>query len=110
MKERKKMARNEINGGNNLSPSSNKDSIPKDSDNTRFADDDNHLNLNLSKDKPPQDPDNARLILVFIAGGLATLCFIGYIITGNTNVLLGTSVLAYPLMKVIDYYFPRKDR
>src|SRR5689334_9697214 len=105
------MARDEMHDGNNLNPDPNKDSIPKDLDNTRFVDDDNNLNLNLNKDNVlPKDPDNARLILVFIAGGLATLSFVGYIITGNTNVLLGTSVLAYPLMKVIDYYFPRKDR
>jgi hypothetical protein len=57
---------------------------------------------------PPNERDPTRLILVCIAGFLATLSFVAFIITRNPNVLIGTSVLAYPLFRVIDYYFKKE--
>jgi hypothetical protein len=48
-----------------------------------------------------------RLILVYIAACLALLSFGAFILTGDPRSLLGTSVLAYPLYKIIDYYFGR---
>jgi len=72
------------NDDNNLSPDSNKDSIPS------------------------NESDKTRRILVYISGGLALLSFIGFLVTGNINILIGTSsVLAYPLFRVMDYYFRR---
>lgn len=55
-------------------------------------------------------PEKTRLVLVFIAALLAVLSFVAYIITGDPRTLLGTSVLAYPLFKVVDYYFSRPEK
>src|SRR5258708_22991451 len=49
--------------------------------------------------------EKARLAIAFIAAFLAVLSFIAFIISGNPYTLFGTSVLAYPFHRVIDYYF-----
>ena len=69
--------------------------------------DDNNLNPDPNKESiPPNELDKTRRILVYISGGLALLSFVGFLVTGNINILIGTSsVLAYPLFKTIDYYF-----
>lgn len=53
--------------------------------------------------------EKTRMVIVCIAAFLALLSFIAFIITGDTRTLLGTSVLTYPLYKVIDYYFGRPE-
>lgn len=55
--------------------------------------------------------NGTRLIIVYIAAFLALLSFITFVITEDPRMLLGTSVLAYPLYKIVDYYFGRpQDR
>jgi len=69
-----------------------------------------------SDEHPHVEPDQktsltekTRLILACLAALLAILAFVAFIVTGDVRCLLGTSVLAYPLFKVIDYYFTRFD-
>ena len=49
--------------------------------------------------------ERTRLLIVCIAALLAILSFLAFIITDDPRTLLGTSALAYPLFKVVDYYF-----
>lgn len=51
-----------------------------------------------------------RLFIVCIAALLALLSFVAFLVTGDTLTIAGTSVLSYPLFKVIDYYFNGKER
>ena len=49
--------------------------------------------------------NGTRLVIVYIAAFMALLSFIAFLITEDARTLLGTSVLAYPLYKIVDYYF-----
>lgn len=54
---------------------------------------------------PPNEPDKIRRILTYVSVGLALIGIVAVIYTGNIEVLIGASITAYPLKKVIDYYF-----
>ncbi len=54
---------------------------------------------------PPSEQEKTRFRLACLAAMLAMLSFVAFIFTNNPNALAGTSVLAYPLFRVIDYYF-----
>jgi hypothetical protein len=55
-------------------------------------------------------PETTRAIVVLVAALLAVLSFVAFLITGNPSTLVGTSVLAYPLFKVVDYYFNKPEK
>jgi hypothetical protein len=61
----------------------------------------------VSKDNTAST-EKIRLVIVCIAAILALLSFVAFIITNDARSLLGTSVLAYPLFKIVDFYFPHK--
>ena len=71
------------------------------------------IKVNQRSESEPQEYipliEKIRLMIVCIATLLALLSFIAFIITGNSNALVGTSVLTYPLFRVVDYYFGRTD-
>ncbi|HLZ63016.1 MAG TPA: hypothetical protein VKR06_39290 [Ktedonosporobacter sp.] len=53
--------------------------------------------------------NGTRLIIVYIAAFLALLSLISFVITKDPRMLPGISVLAYPLYKIVDYYFGRPE-
>jgi hypothetical protein len=54
--------------------------------------------------------DRMRLVIVCLAVLLVIAGIVLYIKTGNAQLLVGTSVLTYPLMRIVDYYFDRRQK
>src|SRR3989442_4227312 len=73
----------------------------------------NNLELNCNQQSSSKETifltEKTRLIIACFAASLALLSFIAFIITHDNSTLLGTSVLTYPLFKVIDYYFSKPN-
>jgi cell division protein FtsL len=54
--------------------------------------------------------DKMRLVILCIAVLFVITGILVYIKTGNAQLLLSTSVLAYPIYKIVDYYFDKNER
>lgn len=65
------------------------------------------LQKKVKRKQPLSPADRMRLIIVCLAVLLVIAGIVLYIKTGNAQLLVGTSVLTYPLMRIVDYYFDR---
>ncbi len=66
------------------------------------------LQKKVKRKQPLSPADRMRLVIVCLAVLLVIAGIVLYIKTGNAQLLVGTSVLTYPLMRIVDYYFDRR--